>query len=322
MSALEQNRAAGCLLGLACGDAVGAAVEFLPRGRFHPLTDMVGGGKFRLDKGYWTDDTSMALCLADSLLAVGGFDAEDQMQRYYRWFSTGYNSSKPMAFGIGQTVLRSLFAYKKTGNPYSGSTESRHSGNGSLMRLAPIPLFYFSRPDLARSYAVQSSRTTHGSRECLEACQYFSHVLVKALSGISKEEIFECSDLCEMESIHHICRRDFICKTENEVKGSGFVVESLEAAIWAFWHTDSFKDAILAAANLGDDADTTAAICGQLAGAYYGRDSIPADWLSALHCKDHIENIALRLAEGCLAVHAQEAVQADCPALLHEGTKQ
>lgn len=295
---MDESRAVGCLLGLACGDATGAAMEFMPRGRFTPITDMSGGGKFQLERGLWTDDTSMALCLADSLLAVNGFDADDQIERYARWLFTGYNASRPKAFGIGQTVLKAILAFRKTGDAYSGSTASSSSGNGSLMRLAPVPIFYFRDPERAIAFAGLSSRTTHGSAECLQACEYFSHILFRALSGTAKERIFDPPAGQRFEHLSHIVSGDFQRKGSNDVRGTGYVIDCLEAALWAFWHTDNFRAAILAAANLGDDADTTAAISGQLAGAYYGRSGIPEDWLRVLYRAADIENIAIRLADG------------------------
>ena len=177
------KRFEGCLLGLACGDAVGATVEFVPRDRFKPMTDMVGGGKFRLKKGEWTDDTSMALCLAESLVECQGFDAMDQMQRYWRWADTGYNSCQPHPIGIGKTVVAALIRFKKTGEAFCGSEAPDTSGNGSLMRLAPIPMFYASQPEKVAHYAALSSKTTHASPDCLACCQYFALVLHKALTG-------------------------------------------------------------------------------------------------------------------------------------------
>lgn len=256
---------------------------------------MVGGGKFQLKAGMWTDDTSMALCLAESLLLCKGFDADDQMQRYLQWMDEGYYSSKDHAFGLGKTMINALFRYRKTGNPYSGRAESRYSGNGSLMRFAPIAIYYRNNPLQAWKYAGLSSQTTHASAECIQACQYFCHVLLNALAGKNKQQIFEIQDALELSCLTSVVSCDFFNKTVDEVKGSGFVLESLEAALWAFWHTDNFEDAVLAAANLGDDADTTAAICGQLAGAYYGVERIPSEWLEKLHRKNDIEQLAINL---------------------------
>jgi ADP-ribosyl-[dinitrogen reductase] hydrolase len=291
-----QSKTTASLLGLAIGDAVGATVEFLPRGRFKPLTDMVGGGKFAVEKGQWTDDTSMTLCLAESLIACQGFDANDKMQRYCRWIYDGHNSSKPYAFGVGKTILNALFRYNKTGDPYSGRIESKYSGNGSLMRIAPIAIYYANQPELAWEYAALSSKTTHASPECIQSCQYFTHLLIQAFYCVEKQHLFDITHLPELECLTHILKGEFKYKKIDEIKGSGYVIESLEAALWSFWHTDNFKDAILTAANLGDDADTTAAICGQLAGAYYGYDAIPQAWLDVLYRKEDIQNIAIQLS--------------------------
>lgn len=284
-------------MGLACGDAVGTTVEFIPRGRFAPVTDMTGGGKFRLQKGEWTDDTSMALCLAESLIERGGFDPLDQMQRYWRWADQGHNSCRPYAFGIGKTVAKALSRFHKTGEPYSGSTDSSASGNGSLMRLAPIPMFYLHSLDQALDFAALSSRTTHASEECLASCRYFALVLVRALAGeTDKAALFptQC-DFTFPRALTPIIEQRFRHVQQADISGSGYVVESLEAALWCFWHTDNFRDAILAAANLGDDADTTAAICGQLAGAYYGVSQIPEDWVSSLYRAEDMRRMARRL---------------------------
>ncbi len=295
---VDLDRYEGCLLGLACGDAVGTAVEFLPRGRFAPLTDMTGGGKFRLRKGEWTDDTSMALCLAESLIECNGFDPLDQMQRYWQWADQGHNSCRPHAFGIGKTVAAALTRFHRTGEPFCGSTDPSSSGNGSLMRLAPIPMYYLNDPDRAMDYAALGSATTHASEECLASCRYFALVLLRALAGErDKAKLFPARlEFDAPETMKRIIDQCFRQVSEAQVSGSGYVVESLEAALWSFWHTDNFRDAILAAANLGDDADTTAAICGQIAGAYYGSSQIPEDWVSSLYRGEDIRRIARQLA--------------------------
>ena len=140
MDLLDRYR--GCLIGLAVGDAIGTTVEFKPRVSFDPVTDMVGGGCFNLEPGQWTDDTSMALCLSESLVEKNGFDAFDQMQRYLKWYRTGYRSSTGTCFDIGGTTAEALRKFEKTDDPFSGSTDSHSSGNGSLMRLAPVPMFF------------------------------------------------------------------------------------------------------------------------------------------------------------------------------------
>ena len=290
-----QDRAQACLLGLALGDALGAPVEFVPRGRFRPLTGLIGGGKFQVAPGQWTDDTAMALCLADSLIECQGFDALDQMQRYERWVDEGYNASRPEAFGIGKTVLEALIAFKRSGKPYSGRTEPRFSGNGSLMRIAPIAIVHLQQPQQAWEAAALSSRITHGAVACVQACQYFTQLLIRAMQGASKEAMLTGFETMGLDALTHIVAGDFKHKSADEVRGNGHVVDSLEAALWAFWHNSSFEGAVLAAANLGDDADTTAAICGQLAGAHHGMAGLPVSWLQLLHRRDHIAERALAL---------------------------
>ena len=288
----------GCLLGLAVGDAVGTTVEFMQRGSFPKMTDMVGGGFFHLKPGQWTDDTSMALCLATSLIEKKGFDPADQMNRYWNWYKNGYLSSTGKCFDIGNTVSYALDRYQRTRNPFSGSTSPNMAGNGSLMRLAPIAMFYF--PDLQKimHFAAESSRTTHGAMECLEACQLFSEILFNAFSGMNEEDvIFKTTFGPSMPKIRDIALGNYRGKGMDEIKGSGYVVDSLEAALWCFYLTDSFEAAILQAANLGEDADTTAAVCGQIAGAFYGENGIPQKWLNTLHMRFEITGLADKLFE-------------------------
>lgn len=288
----ERDRFRGCLLGLAAGDAVGTTLEFHPRVSFAPIRDMVGGGPFRLEPGEWTDDTSMALCLGTSLIETNGFDPVDQMNRYCRWRDHGYLSSNGSCFDIGKTVSAALEKYRVTGNPYAGSSHPRSAGNGSIMRLAPVPMFYFPDEEAAVEYAAKSSRTTHGTAECVDACRLLASLLVRALSGHGKEELLFGSSFEGAEKIADIARASYLNKTETEIKGSGYVVASLEAALWCFLHTDTFEAAILRAANLGGDADTTAAVCGQVAGAYYGESGIPEHWLTQLVMRPEIADLA------------------------------
>lgn len=291
------KRFRGCLLGLATGDAVGTTVEFAPRGSFSPVTDMVGQGPFDLQPGQWTDDTSMALCLATSLIETGGFDAADQMERYWNWYQTGYLSSNGFCFDIGNTTRQALHRYKETGNPMSGASDPKSAGNGSLMRLAPVPMFYFPHREDILHFSAESSRTTHAAEECLDACRLFGIILLRALAGQSKAEILFAEDenIVTSSSIQAIACGEYRHKSIDQIRGTGYVVESLEAALWCFWTTDSFAEAILKAANLGDDADTTSAICGQIAGAYYGEAGIPGHWLAKLTLRDEIGRLAEQL---------------------------
>jgi len=287
------ERYLGCLLGLACGDAVGTTVEFSARGTFPPVADMVGGGPFQLQPGQWTDDTSMALCLAYSLITKKSFDPIDQMNRYSNWYNFGYLSSTGSCFDIGSTVVNSINRYLKTKEPFSGSIDPMSSGNGAIMRLAPIPMFYANNPELAIKFSGESSRTTHGSEESIECARLFGLMIQLALTGSCKSDILTGNNYSSrLSKINSLSSGNYIDKPEIAIKGSGYVVESLEAALWCFANTESYKDAILKAVNLGDDADTTAAVCGQIAGAYYGISKIPSAWLEKLYMRDEISNLA------------------------------
>lgn len=299
------DRFRGCLIGLAVGDALGTSLEFRSPGSFSPLHDMVGGGPFELAPGQWTDDTSMALCLAESLITSQGMDLSDQMERYVRWFREGHLSSTGECFDIGNTVRKALLNFEQTGNPLSGSTDPNSAGNGSIMRLAPIPMFFANNFKAAVDNSGSSSKTTHGARAAVDACRYFGALIAGALNGVDKGELLSGSYYVGedplIEEIDQIIRGSFKDKEPPEIKGSGYVVQSLEAALWAFERSDSFESGCLMAVNLGDDADTTGAVYGQIAGAYYGEEGIPSRWRSKLALKDLIRSYAdqiYRLAKG------------------------
>jgi ADP-ribosylglycohydrolase len=295
----------GAMLGLATGDAVGTTLEFQRPGSFTPIDDMVGGGPFHLKPGEWTDDTAMALCLAESLVEQRGFDALDQMQRYVRWKDDGYYSVKGYCFDIGGTVSDALYRFKQRGDPYAGSTSPMTAGNGSLMRLAPVPLFYAKTPQAAIERSGESSRTTHATEAAVDACRYMGALLVGALQGDNKQTLLADhyspagDDYWQQHPLHpeiaEIAAGSFHTRQPPEIIGTGYVVKALEAALWAFAQSSSFREGCLLAVNLGNDADTTGAIYGQLAGAYYGEDGIPAEWRAKLAMHDRIVELAEQL---------------------------
>ncbi len=298
------SRFRGALLGLAAGDALGTTVEFSPPGSFEPLTTIVGGGPFGLEPGQWTDDTSMALCLAESIVERQGFDAHDQMERYVRWWNDGHWSSTGRCFDIGVSTRAALERFLETGEPFSGSTDPQTAGNGSLMRLAPVALAFAGDPERAMDLAGESSRTTHAARTCIDACRYFAGLLVGALQGRPKDELlaprfspvdgsWDAHALAPQ--IDEVAAGSFRRREPPEIVGSGWVVRSLEAALYAFASTSTFEAGALRAVNLGNDADTTGAVYGQLAGAYYGADAIPERWRAVLAYREEIEVFAARL---------------------------
>lgn len=283
----RRARYRGCLLGLAVGDALGTTLEFQAPGTFTPIDDMVGGGPFRLQPGEWTDDTSMALCLAESLIARRGFDAVDQMRRYVRWYRHGHRSSTGRCFDIGNTIRYALHRFERTGEPFCDPLHPGAPANGSLMRLAPVPLYFARTPAAAIRWAAESSRTTHATREAVDACRYLAALLLGAVEGRAKRTLL--ADHFEpvaglwrraplTPTIAAVAAGSFKRRQPPAISGAGHVVRSLEAALWAFHRSDAFRAGALLAVNLGEDADTTGAIYGQLAGAFHGESGLPEDW--------------------------------------------
>lgn len=304
------QQAKGAFLGLAIGDALGTTLEFKAKDSYTPLTDMVGGGPFQLKAGEWTDDTSMALCLADSLLAFGEHNAADQMDRYIQWRDNGLNSVTGLCFDIGNTVNQALYQYQNTGNPNAGSRNPNSAGNGSLMRLIPVSLMFSPLKGASLSKLLDkvaaSSITTHAAQTAVEGCQVMAYLLHTIFSqpDISKLALFDqlnkVNQLKEFKQISpeisNIVNGEWLTKSRDDIRGTGYVVQSLEAALWCFVNSDGFEKGALLAANLGDDADTTAAIYGQLAGAFYGIERLPQHWLDKLAWRSHIEQKAELLA--------------------------
>jgi ADP-ribosyl-[dinitrogen reductase] hydrolase len=311
------ERYRGSLLGLALGDALGTTLEFSQPGSFAPLEDLVGGGPFALRRGEWTDDTSMALCLAASLLEKRGFDARDQMQRYLRWRDEGYMSSIGWCFDIGGTVAASLHRFTISGDPFAGSTHPDTAGNGSLMRLAPVPLCYASLPEEALEKSAASSRTTHGASAAVDACRYLAALIVGAVQGASKEDLLSphfspvpgfWQQNPPGAELAEVAAGSFKQRQPPEIRGSGYVIASLEAALWAFYHSKTFQEGCLLAVNLGEDADTTGAVYGQLAGAFYGVSALPQPWLACLAHRALLESLADRLSDLAIALAARAYV--------------
>ena len=304
------DRYLGSLQGLAVGDALGTTLEFAKPGTFTPITDMVGGGPFSLRPGEWTDDTSMALCLAESLVEKNGFDPQDQMERYVRWWKEGHLSHSGSCFDIGNTTRKALNQFEITQDPFSGSSDSFAAGNGSIMRLAPVPMFYARVPELVIMKSAESSRTTHGANEAIDACRYLGAIIAGAINGATKDELLS-ERYCPIDdywknnpltpSIDDIARGSFKDKEPPDIRGTGYVVQSLEAALWAFNSGNTFEEGCLLAVNLGDDADTTGAIYGQIAGAYFGEQGIPQKWLTNLAMRPIILDLAHRLFDSSIS---------------------
>ena len=293
-----RDRPLGAFLGLAAGDAVGTTLEFERRDARPLLTDMEGGGPFDLHPGQWTDDTSMALALAESLALApsGTFDAADLMDRFVDWREGNDYSCTGCFFDIGNTVSAALDRYGQDGDPFAGVTDPQSAGNGSLMRLAPVALrFWNDRSALDRT-AAEQSRTTHAAEEAVDACRAFAEMLADAIAGRPRDRVLTSGRRFEgAPGIAAILAGSWRGKPRSAIESSGYVVHTLEAAIWSVARTRNFRDAVLLAVNLADDADTTAAVTGQLAGALYGLSGIPRAWVARLAWRERLLAAADRL---------------------------
>ena len=272
-----RERFLGALLGLAVGDAVAAATQYRRPGTFPPVADLLGGGPFALPRGGWSDDTAMALCLADSLLECDGLDPADQVERYRRWQREGYLSATGQCLGITASTARALAMAGWRQQPYSGSHDPAQLDPEPLARVAPAVLFGFPDPQEAVRLAREAARTTCQVNAVLAACGELARALLAAVNGEPKARI-----LAEHTGV------------SGPRAGKG-VTQVLAGAFEAFAVSGSFREAVLHAANLGGHSDVTAAACGQLAGAFYGASGIPAAWREALRRAPLIESFADRL---------------------------
>lgn len=290
-------------MGLAVGDAVGTTNEFKVAGTFKPITDMVGGGPFLLKPGQWTDDTSMALCIADSLLAKGHYDSFDVMERYQRWFSKGYRSSTDRCFDIGGQVRAALFDFEHEQRVPVTAKRSNRAGNGAIMRLAPVVIAGFEHREIREIVVTAglSARETHYSVEAEAATEVFAALLVGALLGWAPEHIINVGWASTGPAFDEMAARVISTDPDEraswESETSGYIVHGLRLAVHGLLDFPSFRDATLAIANMGGDSDTNAAIYGQLGGAFYGIEAIPASWRSTLHQGEEIDALARALVD-------------------------
>jgi ADP-ribosyl-[dinitrogen reductase] hydrolase len=277
------------------GDALGTTLEFSQRDAKPPLTRLIGGGPFGLSPGQWTDDTAMALALGDSLIERGALDEKDLMQRFVRWWREGTYSCTGHCFDIGTTTAAALGRFERSGDPIAGATDPMSAGNGSLMRLAPVAIRYWNDPAKLRDAAARQSRTTHAAPEAVDACVAYAEILARAIAGEPRAGVMARHRREWVGQIAPILAGSWRGRRRDQIRSSGYVAHSLEAALWSVGRTASFADAVLIAANLGDDADTVGAITGQLGGALYGMSAIPTAWRETLAWCQRIESMADRL---------------------------
>jgi ADP-ribosyl-[dinitrogen reductase] hydrolase len=318
-----KDRLLGALVGLAVGDALGTTVEFREPGSFEPVADIIGGGVFNLEPGQWTDDTSMALCLAESLIEKEEFDGIDQMEKYVDWYKNGRNSVKGYCFDIGNSTINSLEWFIKNGGKYPFCPYMDHAGNGALMRLAPISIFYYGDYWDIMHMSGESSRTTHNSPQSVQSARIMGAYIQMGVDAKDKDyvtrpslwpipceecpsiETYITGGLANSEPLHPAVEKFVLSQDENfefnfkngNATGGGYAPITLRAALWAFANTDSFKSGALKVVNLGGDADTTGAVYGQIAGAYYGLSGIPEAWVDKIWEIDRILEYGEKLYE-------------------------
>lgn len=276
-----EDRAVGALVGLAVGDALGTPVEFMTRSTFAPVTGMQGGGVFQLAPGEWTDDTSMALALGEALLQDPSLVKPDfAMNRWVNWYQYGMYSHNGKCFDIGNQTASALTTWSINRTLPEADTDS--AGNGCIMRLAPVVIVNLNNPSVMLDVARQQTDFTHRNAECRLISAKLAALIAIAIEGDDTKTVSEIPS--------HIAQR-----RETEVKSTGYVVDTFEAAIWAFAPRDGFEKILLRAVNLGDDADTVGAVTGQIAGAAYGLSGIPRPWLDILAWRSEIIEMGRKL---------------------------
>ena len=305
------------MLGHAIGDALGVPVEFCDREELaeHPVTDMTGYGTYPVPAGAWSDDTSMSLCALDSLCHKD-WKWNDIMNNFVDWLEKGKYTPTGETFDVGRTCLKAIVSYcRGDADAVNCGKNSEHSnGNGSLMRIHPFVLYAAfammngGDEDYFKWLAVikRASSLTHAHDRSVMGCYIYGHCLTFLLEEQSKESLkkgidFAKKSLDYLPEFHHYDRifdSDFANLPASEIKSSGYVVDTLEAALWCVLTTDNYRDCVLKAVNLGEDTDTVAAVAGGLAGALYGYDAIPKEWLDTLMRREHIEGMCEAAARG------------------------
>ena len=318
------------LYGAIVADALGVPVEFKDREylKKHPVTDMIGYGTYNLPKGSWSDDSSMMLCLADSIGKTEGIVYEDIMKRFWNWYKHSKYTPDHNSFDIGRTCHAALVNYHNQKDPLDcGLKDERDNGNGSLMRIAPLPLYLYQiysnkTMDLEISYEYihNVSSLTHAHSVSLIGCDIYCAVMLEIYNGTNKEDLLKIAlpkigkyvkehpayeaALQKYDRIFHQSFKDI---PENEIKSSGYIVDTLEAALWCFLNTDNYRDCVLKAVNLGSDTDTVACVAGSIAGLYYG--NIPQEWIDSLRNKKLVDKIVESFTHVC---HRISYIESQC----------
>lgn len=300
------------LFGLAVGDALGVPVEFKSREAIaqNPVTEMMGYGTYNLPPGTWSDDSSLAFCLAEALTQP--FDLHTIAQNFVKWYKESFWTPRGEVFDIGIATSQALERIVQGEKPeWAGGAGENDNGNGSLMRILPL-LFYVQEKAIHERFDItrQVSSITHRHIRSVIACFYYLEFARKILAGKDKFEAYKDLQSEVTEYLHHraistaeiasfdrLLKNDIQALPADEIQSSGYVVHTLEASIWSLLTTNNYQEAVLKAVNLGSDTDTTGAVTGGLAGLLYGLEAIPANWKTPLARKEDIEDLAQRLCD-------------------------
>lgn len=310
---MDFEKARGAFYGCALGDALGAPIESCYRDCVPAITGMIPAEQWGLEAGSWTDDTSMMLCLAASLVATGGVpDGNSELTHYCEWYTNGYLGVNGTCFDIGRTCKIALEHYMDTGEIVAPTDTERCCGNGSLMRTVAVGIFACGNPDIAWEYGQACSATTHAHPLCMEACGVFSALVARAIAGDTKAQLLETLASYAPHVLDarllRVLDGGFLTKARDQIQSSGFVLDTLEAALWAFFTTGSFAEGALLAVNLGRDSDTVGAVYGSLAGAFYGFTALPEEWISELKGRRYLDGVWADVARVALGFDDESTI--------------
>lgn len=300
----------GMLLGLATADALGVPVEFEFREslKSDPVINMRSFGSWNQPAGTWSDDTSLTIAAMESISRLKEIDYRDVMENFLKWYERDAFTATGERFDIGNTTRAAIVRFSRKILPPTkcGSTEENSNGNGSLMRILPATLYLYAKGSGqlnadALKIIHEFSALTHGHIISKMACGIYSLIAAQILNGRNLSEAFSIG-IADAKNFYgadetfkkfsRLCDENFAALPEDKISSSGYVLDTLEAALWCLLNTDNYKSLALKAVNLGGDTDTVGAVAGGLAGIYYGAESIPAEWLATLKRRDYLEKIA------------------------------
>jgi len=306
---MKKDKVIGGLVGVCVGDALGVPVEFVSRDKLklNPIKDMVGYGTYNQPPGTWSDDSSLTLCLAESLCK--GFNIHDIADKFIKWLYEGYWTPYGETFDIGNTTYIAISRLKSGVNPLdAGPKDEFSNGNGSLMRILPLS-FYLEKMKKEEQFEIthKVSRITHGHLRSQMACGIYIQIAINLLKEDPPEIAYKKAKeisldyysrepyVYELKHFDRILKSDIRKLPLDLIKSTGYVIDTLEASLWSFLNSKTFKDAVLTAVNLGGDTDTIGAVTGGLAGIYYGYSAIPKDWVKKIAKVDEIIELSERL---------------------------